>query len=556
MASIEELKTKMAKLKGEFESSDKIKDINDRLIKYLNEIDNNKTQDNTDKQIEKIVKIIKNCDKWKFNSWNIPTKLRTKDNEHAWSKTFAKEFIKICIELSRVDCLDEVKKICDKLTSVDEKNAGVSALSISAILHCVQPNFIPILSNKAYEDIYNLCHNYNYKYADRDKMQSCKAEYLSSKSSLNRFAKNIYIINHFCEDNKLDNQKKYKFALIDNAALKIDEEEYGSKAQYLKYLDKYFVDDPDLPEKQSRYQLKGNDDCSVCREERQFALFLYQKLFDMVSMTKAEIEQKLNSDIYLKIRKACGLEDNDIIKSVYYEASFMRDFLYRDKSEHSNKESCTFNNKLFEFTKEIFDSDLKHLLDHNENNTNLAKLKVEPSLNYGANSPKNKLPEPMKRFMRAMMNSKPDLGIIYETKNNEKLHLKFIECKYKSGEGYVKLKDVEKKVNQDKKNALVNGDLSHLLLQTVTQYYITKFICIKLFNNKMIYDFPVLLKFGNETTEMKNKEDNKWYYIPDELLNKTTKDKYRTKIEEHSLSILDIVPQKMKDLNLFKKKIK
>lgn len=58
---------------------------------------------------------------------------------------------------------------------------------------------------------------------------------------------------------------------------------------------------------------------SVCREERQYAVFLYNILC-YYRRPERRCQQAQ------KIFKVCGIEDA-IIKQVFYEATFMRDFL-------------------------------------------------------------------------------------------------------------------------------------------------------------------------------------------------------------------------------------
>lgn len=257
----------------------------------------------------------------------------------------------------------------------------------------------------------------------------------------------------------------------------------------------------------------------VCREERQIALFLYQKLFDMIGKTKEDMKNIDKS--YTRVREACDLSDTDIIKSVYYEVTFMRDFQYECKEQKSS----TFNDKLFEFTKEIFKNDLKDLLL--EELESFGNIKCNGLINYGSRA-NNIESKPIKKFLRAMMNSKPDLGIIYKKVEENKFHLKFIECKYESDEGYVKLKD--------------DYDLS----QTVIQYYISKFVSEYLLNNNVQADFPILLRFIKENENSKNGKPNKkdTYESIEEIL---------VKINENSLGMSDLIPTNMRELNMFTK---
>lgn len=173
----------------------------------------------------------------------------------------------------------------------------------------------------------------------------------------------------------------------------------------------------------------------VCREERQYALFLYSRLLQMV-------EQKNPKDDV--ILKACGLptEEELCIRSVAYEATYMRDFFWKDrelreerKAQEKKKldyeetlgkegqEDC-FNRKLYEYVRKQLKEegiDCKTSISQIPRNRNLGgKIKWE------------KVDEKMVKYFRRMMNSKPDIAIYYEY--NGKEYLKFLECKYLSRE--------------------------------------------------------------------------------------------------------------------------
>ena len=96
---------------------------------------------------------------------------------------------------------------------------------------------------------------------------------------------------------------------------------------YLNYLNNYFGG--------------KNDENPVCREERQYALFLYNKLLRIAA------ESGLKDDIDKKVLTACGLTEEDKILSVYYEVAFMRDFYKRGRDEL--KTDLSFNKKLYDY---------------------------------------------------------------------------------------------------------------------------------------------------------------------------------------------------------------
>lgn len=171
----------------------------------------------------------------------------------------------------------------------------------------------------------------------------------------------------------------------------------------------------------------------VCREERQYALFLYSRLLQMVE------QKNLKDDVILT---ACGLPtDEELrIQSVAYEATYMRDFFWKDrerrerrqakekkkldyekKLEKKNPEDC-FNRKLYEYVRMQLEKegvDCEKVLSQIPRNKNLGG-KIE----WG------NVDERIVKCFREMMNSKPDIAIYYEYKGEK--YLKFLECKYLS----------------------------------------------------------------------------------------------------------------------------
>lgn len=292
-----------------------------------------------------------------------------------------------------------------------------------------------------------------------------------------------------------------------------------------------------------------SDEYSICREERQYALYLYNlinklrytKSFDWIADSEI-IEVSKNKKISLKksaedIVNNCGLNQitGDILKDidiqgVYYEATFMRDIFERlrridcykslnrneknnllykkcdididyysypitheeiGKSENKQAEVATgvirnaqeFNQRLIEFimdklnakSAEIMDnckSDIIKVYEENKNNVrpvNLGhnKIFIEDENKYcaakeaffaakkkGLEKADNKAYKKLKDaydkakeesnkgldyihyIAQCMMNAKPDIAIIYEEEG--KVKLRFIECKFESGEGKYK----------------------------------------------------------------------------------------------------------------------
>ena len=151
-----------------------------------------------------------------------------------------------------------------------------------------------------------------------------------------------------------------------------------------------------------------SDKDSICREERQYALFLCNVL-----------RYYKRSDGKVKnIFDACGIPSGAEIENVFYEAAFMRDYFH--KSRDDKKDS--FNKKLISFV-----SDKK--FEYTGDEINLGRNKFECK-----DLPKDKM-----YTAKWMMEAKPDLAVIYK-KENEK-YLLFIECKFESGESIYKAED-------------------------------------------------------------------------------------------------------------------
>ena len=293
---------------------------------------------------------------------------------------------------------------------------------------------------------------------------------------------------------------------------------------------------------------------AYCREERQFALFLYNYLLKIVENNQGKVDQ---ND---KVIKACGLSGAEKIKSVYYEVAFMRDFLHKEKYNANSN----FNNELFKYIKSkiVDDKDLKWLIDPDkvkklfdkyiladyknelkENPFNIYnynnKYEARSNVNYGSNvkdSVKDKgvevdtLPYYIRILMRAMMNSKADIGIIYLDKDNN-YHLKFIECKYESDESDVRLLPLKK-----------DGSIKQpfVLRQTVIQYFITEFICNEICNKNIngknfIADYPSIVIFSKEYGKIETKDLPKYYYS-------LTDEEGKNAIKTSTIKISDLVP--------------
>lgn len=238
-----------------------------------------------------------------------------------------------------------------------------------------------------------------------------------------------------------------------------------------------------------------NNEFSICREERQYALYLSNVLRYYGKNPKNKTTNRIGDNEKVKnIFKACFINKEDlenvdeeerkiivekeleniVIENVFYEATFMRDFFERNRRiglSDSPKTKClqktftpssyiisnkekSFNRKLLSFCwmKTGHPKTKEEEIDFN-------KLEIF-EVNYGQND----IPDSciaIKNLTRAMMNSKPDLALIYRnSKSDNREKLLFLECKFDSGE--------------DK----VSGDEgTDDYTQTAIQGYIAEFLC-------------------------------------------------------------------------------
>lgn len=168
---------------------------------------------------------------------------------------------------------------------------------------------------------------------------------------------------------------------------------------------------------------------SVCREERQYALFLYNILRKYWSRDNRPEE-------VLKIFEACSLPAGAEIKHVFYEATLMRDFFERNRrlvlcsdpdvnllskkfkpeSDIEFNSENSFNYKLLKYLDKDFDKNKPY--------------KCSDELNLGSSG---------NDIAREMMNATPDIAVIYSLRGDRFLH--FIECKFESDEDPYKSKN-------------------------------------------------------------------------------------------------------------------
>ncbi len=274
-----------------------------------------------------------------------------------------------------------------------------------------------------------------------------------------------------------------------------------------------------------------SDEYSICREERQYALYLHNILLKYKTPGSRKEERLKN------IFSACKLDDATI-ENVFYEATFMRDLFMRNRqialnnkqiNDRSQEAGLSSDEHLEEELLKSPDKDryrknksgdkIKQLLIPAEDSFNARLLKYELSrlyenpqentaeivklikeletmedgkelieeINYGHNkadpSFKSELPgTTQKDFwdnIQRMMNAKPDIAVVY--KKTGKKYLLFIECKFESsvstytGRSGKKGSDI---VNYDitEDSGVETADMKKTDTQETLQYRIADFL--------------------------------------------------------------------------------
>ncbi len=194
-------------------------------------------------------------------------------------------------------------------------------------------------------------------------------------------------------------------------------------------------------------------DVPICREERQFALLLYNVFLEKKRGSANDNENKIVKKCLFEEKENVDIEKICII-DVYFEATLMRDYFNACKDD---KEKDEFNKRLLEFclgdNQENVVKKLKEKLrykkdDHEKDKIwqNLGQSTVKKAINEVAplinlqQKACNEVAFLIKLKQKAclqiasmMMNVTPDLLVIY--KYDDKLCAKALECKYLSNEG-------------------------------------------------------------------------------------------------------------------------
>ena len=218
-----------------------------------------------------------------------------------------------------------------------------------------------------------------------------------------------------------------------------------------------------------------NGKYSICREERQYALFLYNILryYRTPGIRKRKGNEAVK-DIFQYIFRESELKKNDdtvdqvVVDHVFYEATFMRDFFERNRrlrlgggdenkllnakfspksSNYKIQRDKSFNYKLIKYVckYETKIKNVKQLCSKCE----FGKEGVCIERNLGHNEIEcTKQYKKIKYYARWMMNATPDIAVIYHyDKKEEQKYLLFLECKFESGESVYSYRDKNNEEN-------------------------------------------------------------------------------------------------------------
>lgn len=232
------------------------------------------------------------------------------------------------------------------------------------------------------------------------------------------------------------------------------------------------------------------DEYSICREERQYAVFLYNILTKYRSKDKRNGNQRI-----INIFDACSVPAEAEIENVFYEATFMRDFFERNRRMLLGDKNCenvkkrllqktfspsvskpmnqdfSFNSKLIQYVKRT-DSFMSYAGE--ENNLGHNEIACDELSDYE------------RKTIRYMMNVKPDIAVIYNEKGKKKLL--FLECKFESAE-------------RTYKGGIMQRNIQWKIADFLCKYYLKDDVDI---SDKMEGKKSCIVKFVRKGTENPN----------------------------------------------------
>lgn len=183
-----------------------------------------------------------------------------------------------------------------------------------------------------------------------------------------------------------------------------------------------------------------HNEYSICREERQYALFVYNILRFF-----REPESR-NNTAAQAVFDACQIPMDAKVTDVFYEVSFMRDFFERnrrlvlgrhDTNKLLNKSFKPADFKIKNAKKDSFNYKLIEYVLGGPGSMD-STMYLEEERNLGRNPIRTKLSDSPKEngerkfIIQCMMNVKPDIAVLYQ--QNGETYLLFLECKFETGE--------------------------------------------------------------------------------------------------------------------------
>ena len=255
-------------------------------------------------------------------------------------------------------------------------------------------------------------------------------------------------------------------------------------------------------------------DLSICREERQYALYLSNILRYYGAHEHREKIREGDAELYrflVRLYVLCGIceeETKEIpkeltIENVFYEAAFLRDFLERnrriklagkrkkvgseiekicrqksylttkgDQADYSvgdigRIEADSFNYCLLKYVMSVGDKEAINTIGSDV-------IAAITERNYGH----NEIPDGLlskaweKQLLVCMMNAKPDLAVCYA--RGDKRYLLFLECKFESRESSYGRKDRSgENGSGENGSSQKEGDR---LTQTRVQWHVARFL--------------------------------------------------------------------------------
>lgn len=224
-------------------------------------------------------------------------------------------------------------------------------------------------------------------------------------------------------------------------------------------------------------------DKHICREERQYALFLYNIFLKKLYIDKEVGNLELSDEEKDIIKNCLDIQEINGLKiiNVFYEFSAMRDLFAKAENR------VEFNEKLIVSVfasrgtenAEAAIAALKECRNkNNSNNCSLYDNLGHLNMSRFKDGLQKLSDDALKTIylIRCMMNAKADIVVLYKSgsDNNKATAL---ECKYKSGEGkYKDLHDINKKIDALRQTEVQTAVLEYLFADFVKEKCTSKIV--------------------------------------------------------------------------------